>query len=357
MNTLGGHHVPAQPPVGVPATLAQALDPAWLTPALADISGRRRVTCVETIEVLRTVATKVRFTVAFKDDDAKHHFCLKGLLDADEGAARAGPTCVHEGDFYARLAGRLGVRVPECLVVIADREAMQGIIIMRDLIADGARFCSALEPLSADDAAQSLEQIARLHAGRTLLDGAPWVTPRAASLVGMPMMNERVLQDLLDGPRGDNLSPFVRNGSRLYAAMRTFADRDLSRPHFLVHGDAHAGNLFRNREGLGIIDWQLLQRGGWAIDVAYHLCAVLPVELAAREERGLLRHYLGTMRAAGHEMPDDDEAWRQYGEALTYGFFLWALTRRVDPAITHKFVDRLGQAVMRHESFKLLGIS
>ena len=55
-----------------------------------------------------------------------------------------------------------------------------------------------------------------------------------------------------------------------------------ARPQFLVHGDAHAGNIFRTDRGSGLIDWQVLQRGTWAIDVAYHLCAVLPVDLAER---------------------------------------------------------------------------
>ncbi|MFC6435459.1 hypothetical protein ACFQAQ_09885 [Novosphingobium resinovorum] len=30
----------------------------------------------------------------------------------------------------------------------------------------------------------------------------------------------------------------------------------------MIHGDAHAGNVFRTPEGMGVIDWQLLQRGG-----------------------------------------------------------------------------------------------
>ncbi|MFD2135687.1 phosphotransferase [Novosphingobium resinovorum] len=29
----------------------------------------------------------------------------------------------------------------------------------------------------------------------------------------------------------------------------------------MIHGDAHAGNVFRTPEGMGVIDWQLLQRG------------------------------------------------------------------------------------------------
>jgi len=108
---------------------------------------------------------------------------------------------------------------------------------------------------------------------------------------------------------------------------------------------------------MGVIDWQLLQRGGWALDVAYHLNAVLPTEVAEVEERRLLGEYLAMMRARGMEMPDEEQAWSQYREAVIYGYYLWAITRRVDPPIIVQFVDRLGKAVTRHESHALLGIA
>ena len=203
-----------------------------------------------------------------------------------------GSTCVLEGDYYLKLAPQLDVQVPEAVAVVTDREARQSVLIMRDLIAAGGRFCSALEDFTVDDAASSLAQIAKLHAGSGLLATTPWVTPRIASLGRMPHMTAEVLQGLLDGPRGDNLAPAVRSGARLIAGMQALGDKDATRPQFLVHGDAHAGNIFRKSEGSGLIDWQVLQSAGWAVDVAYHLCAVLPVELAEKEERNLLGHYL-----------------------------------------------------------------
>lgn len=336
----------------VPRTLIEALDPAWLTEVLG-----RQVAWSQSLEIIRTVATKVRFEVAFAGSEGTENFCLKGLLDVDEQTARGGATCVLEGDFYAKIAPQVGVRVPECLVTVADREAQQGVILMRDLISDGATFCSALDPFTADDAAQSLEQIAALHAGSHLLEGRDWIRPRAAELARMTYITPETLQDMLDGPRGEGLPGPVRSATRLIDGLRALADRDAARPQFLVHGDAHAGNIFRTSEGMGLIDWQLLQRGGWALDVAYHLCAVLPVETAEREERRLLGHYLSLMRATGRDMPSDEEAWTQYREAVIYGYYLWGITRRVDPPIIVQFVQRLGRAVERHGSHALLGIA
>jgi hypothetical protein len=336
--------------IEVPLTSERALDPEWLSLALGEaVSG------VELVETIKTVATKLRFSADIAGQ-GRQHFCLKGLLDTDAAGRMGGMTCVLEGDFYSKVAPTVGVRVPECLVAVADRDAQQGVIIMRDLIAGGARFCSALEPFTADDAALSLAQLAALHQGSGFLDGAPWIRPRAAELAQMTYVTPEMLQEMMDGPRGEGLPAHVRSAANLIAALRELAERDSARPQFLVHGDSHAGNIFRTPDGAGLIDWQLLQRGGWALDVAYHLCAVLPVELAASEERRLLGVYLEMMRASGAEMPGDEDAWRQYRESVIYGQYLWAITRRVDPPIIVQFNQRLGAAAARHDSHKLLGI-
>ncbi len=76
--------------------------------------------------------------------------------------------------------------------------------------------------------------------------------------------------------------------------------------------------------------------------MAYHIAAVLPVEVAEREERRLLGHYLQLALAQGLDVPDPEEAWAQCRAAAVYGYYLRAITRRVDPAITNVFVARLG---------------
>lgn len=356
-NSNTAQQAPALPQLAVPATLDAALDPAWLGKALASVSGGAKITAVETVEVIKTVATKVRFTVTFEGPAGTQAFCLKGLLDVDEMSRKAGPTCVLEGDFYAKLAPVIDVRVPEAVAVVTDRDTQQSVLLMRDLIAGGARFCSALEAFTTDDAAQSLEQIARLHANSRLLESTPWIRPRAAELARMPHITPEILQDLLDGPRGETLSPAIRNGARLIEAMKALADKSAARPQFLVHGDVHAGNIFRTPEGFGLIDWQVLQRASWALDIAYHIGAVLPVETAEKEERALLAHYLDLGRGLGLTLPDEEDAWLQYREAAIYGFYMWGITRRVAPDITNQFVHRLGSAVTRHDSHRLLNVA
>ena len=335
----------------VPKTVAEVLDPAWLSAALD-----AEVRAAEQVELIRTVATKIRF-LAHMADGSSRALCLKGLLDVDEMTARGGPTMVREADFYGQVGGTVDVRVPQLVRTVIDREAQQAVVIMRDLIADGARFCSALEPFTAQDAAASLDQIARLHAGRSALATMPWIDRRIDQLAEGRYLSVEQLQELLDGPRGKPLPAAVLDADRVIAAMQELARRDALLPQFLVHGDAHAGNIFREARGPGLIDWQLLQSGGWALDLAYHIAAVLPVAVAEVEERALLTHYLAEMRALGCAMPAAEEAWRQYREAPAYGYYLWAITRRVDPAIIQVFFERLGKAVVRHDSFALLRVA
>jgi aminoglycoside phosphotransferase (APT) family kinase protein len=337
-----------------PRTLQQALDPAWLTHALRPVTGGATVTAVETVEVIRTMATKVRFKATWAGGSGA--FCLKAFLDVDEQTSKGGATTITEADFYNELAPRMSVRVPECVATIIDRPGQQGVIIMRDLIVDGARFCTALEPFTADEAAASLDQIARLHARADLLKETPWIGRRIADFARNNFVPQPVLQDLLSGPRGDNLPSRTKDAGVLIEGLKALAARDEPLPQTLVHGDCHAGNIFRTADGPGLIDWQIVQRGGWALDVAYHVCAVLPVELAEAEEWRLLDHYLDVARGHGIETPDRETAREQYRTSVVYGYYLWAITRRVEPAITNLFVDRLGKAVTRHESFRRLGV-
>jgi hypothetical protein len=328
-----------------------------LTLALAPLTGGAAITAVETVEIIRTVATKIRFTAAFDGaPGGKVALCLKALLDVDEQMARGGSVTRLEADFYEKLAPHLPVRRPDCVATVTDPAENFAVVIMRDVIAQGGRFCSALEPFSPEQAAASLEQLALLHAGSTLLDGAPWIKPRLADFVQHAYVPQPLLQEMLNGPRGEGLPARTRDAGILLRALAALAAHDAANPQYLIHGDCHAGNIYRMPQGTGLIDWQIVQRGGWALDIAYHIAAVLPVEVAEREERALLGRYLDIMRGLGHDMPAPEAAWREYRIAVVYGYYLWSITRRVDPAIINLFVNRLGSAVTRHDSLALLGI-
>jgi Ser/Thr protein kinase RdoA (MazF antagonist) len=230
---------------------------------------------------------------------------------------------------------------------------------MDDVVAAGGRFLTALEPYTLEQAAGSLDQLALLHSEHwqgASLDRFSWLRRPLHEMAKTPWLSAAALQELMDGERGIPLQPATKNAERIQNGITALAKLSTGRSECLVHGDAHAGNIFEMSGAPSLIDWQLLQRGPWALDVPYHLAATLRPEDRRAAEQDLLRHYLDRLRAYGVEPPAWEEAWSDYRAYMTYGFFLWAMTRRVAPAITHEFVKRLGLAVTDLGSFELLGV-
>jgi hypothetical protein len=339
-----------------PATLHEVLDPAWLSAMLAPNWPGARVTDVTVVEVLATQATKVRIALTIEGrTDAPRALCIKGVL-TDTGAVPA--ASIVETLFYREAAAALPVTVPPCIHASLDADGVRGVIVMNDLIAAGGSFCTALEPFTPDQAADGLTQLARLHAtswGGVIARPTPWVISFLDRISHQPIMPLAMLQSLLDGPRGARLDPAARDAARLQQALERLAAEVRSGPRCFVHGDAHAGNVYRQADGtLGLVDWQILQTGNWAQDVAYHLAAVLTPEVRRSHERTLLDDYLARLKAAGGPELDREEAWRQYRVAVVYGYYLWSITRKVDADIIEEFVHRLGTAAHDLGSFALL---
>jgi aminoglycoside phosphotransferase (APT) family kinase protein len=335
-----------------PTTLDAALDPAWLSEALA--ARVDRVEVVQKVQVNQKIkATVVRFNAHYVDGGSDA-LCLKGRLDVAEGENRNSQSA-HEARFYTEIAPKISVQRPVCVAAPTNADGTLAILLMQDLITRGARFCTALEPFDAARTKKSLEQLARLHTSPKAIgpnEEIGWLTRRLDWFVSYLPVD--MVQGLLNDPRSEGLPARTIDASLMFKALAALASEDAKRAPVLIHGDCHAGNAFETSEGMGIIDWELLQKGGWSLDVAYHINAVLPVDVAEREERSLLRHYLETARSLGASVPDDEEAWSQYRKSVVYGFMLWAITRTVAPEIIKTFIQRLGGAVTRHETYKLL---
>lgn len=347
-------------PSAAPMELDEVLSARWLQFALSGVRPGGRISSVEVVETQTTVATKVRFTVrwsgAAADDPAASAFCVKAGFGPLSDGHRRGGAFLTEGYFYRDLAAAVPVRVPRCVYAGIDERTRQSVIVMEDLVARGARFLSALEPYSLEQTAQTLGELAKLHAV-----GGNGAGPDRFEWLGSGVVDRfsaarpADLQDLLDGPRGELLPAEIRDADRLGRGIRQLAEVIKGAPSCLVHGDAHAGNLYLTADGRpGLIDWQLFHRGHWALDVAYHLGAVLTVTDRERAERDLVGHYLDRLRSYGAVAPSWDEAWRDYRRALVYGYYLWAITRRVAEPITREFVTRLGLAVAANDSFASL---
>ena len=123
-----------------------------------------------------------------------------------------------------------------------------------------------------------------------------------------------------------------------------------------VHGDAHVGNVFLDGAGRpGLLDWQLVHRGPWYLDVGYHIASSMSVADRRDQENDLLRHYLDRLAAGGVDAPPFDEALDSIRYGILHGFYLWAITVQVDPSITTVLLERLGTAAADHAVLDSIG--
>lgn len=346
-----------RPSLPVPDNLQDVLEPRWLSAALGWRFPDLQVTSVDRGPVVSRVSTNARFRIHSQQDlppDLPAELCVKGYFaDCSDTAAAARSAGVPEALFYRHLADGTGVRTLDCFYSEVDPDTRHGVVITGDVASQGATFLDALSPYTADQVAQSLEQYAILH-GRTWGAGQldePWLAPRLRST--MRARGIREIRGNLEGPIGADVPDEVRDGERLLdaiARLATVLDEVPSR--CLLHGDAHVGNLYLDAsERPCLVDWQLVQRGPWYIDVGYHVACTMNTNERRGSEADLLAHYLDRLRHEAGHTPSWDDAWRSIGMGMMYGFFLWAITLKVAPPITSAMLERLGSAVADHNAY------
>jgi aminoglycoside phosphotransferase (APT) family kinase protein len=334
----------------LPTDVATVLDAAWLSEALDLVGDGDRIVDVQQVGSSRTVAEKVLFTVTVDGAGGRqvHPLCVKAHFADGLNSLRG------EASFYRHMRPVLGVRAPRAYYTAVDDEAGRGLIVMDDIVSLGGRILEAQEPYSLETCRDTLDQLARLHAG-TWGDerwDVDWLAPRVAAMATAYPTD--ALQTLLDDGRGDGVPRDLLDAARLQAAMLRFAERA---PTCVVHGDTHSGNAYLDAEGRACwLDWQVVQRGHWSLDVSYHLGTVLSTEDRRAHERDLVAHYVEALAAHGAPPPSFDSAWESYTLGFTWGFFLWTITRISSRAVVLLHFPRLAAALDDHDTFNRLGV-
>ena len=341
-----------------PNDLSEVLSPAWLSHALQGAFPGVVVGDVDEVESLESTARKVRIRVSYQetaDQYAPTAFCIKGYFNPEY--VQFGYTGIHEVHFYDRLAARVPILVPTARYTGIEPESQHGLVLMDDIVANGGEFFDQLSWYDAVTAQTSVRELAGLHARfwGDALSAEEWLAPKIRRFPGY--ISDETLDELLRGRRAEGFPESMRDAVRLKAGMFALADRYAGKPRTLLHADLHLGNLYRSADGrIGFIDWQNYEFGHWSMDVAYHLATALQPSERAERERSLLEFYLAQLAEQGGPVMTLDEAWEDYRAALLYGYFLWGITRRVEPRITEELTQRLGHAVLDHDSLEVLGV-
>jgi hypothetical protein len=336
------------------------LSPAWLSEALKRGGYPTTVKAVELVEEIGYSAISLRLKATYAAPipaGLQEELCIKGLFGALHKEYTENGVMIAEAKFYDLCAPEIGMFTPRTFYNGYSEETRNGVMIMEDLCARGVKFYNGLHEFTAANVAQSLSELARLHAWswHVAEDTHPWVRNQLFSFANQGALQERMIT-MMQGERSEDLPAGYRDGKRLAAAMGALAERHKDLPRNFLHGDTHSGNVFDIGGTLGFLDWQIFQRGNWSRDVAYHISALLPVEVRRANEVELLKGYLAKLAEFGGKPPSWEEAWTQYREAMPYGFYLWAVTQRVPAPIIRANVKRLGTAAADHGAYEMLGV-
>lgn len=351
--------------VPVPDSLEQALSPQWLTAALQERFPGVEVSAVVPGPVVDRISTNARFVIQCADAvpvGLAPALCVKGYFnEIGRAACYVGAP---EAGFYRDLAAASKVRTLKSVYADIDPATRHGVIITEDVVAQGGTFLDGNSPHTPDQTAQTLAEFARLHAATWIDPGwatAEWLAPRLGGVLDVwgPSATTDIISANFDGPNGQRVPHEVRDAQRLVDAYRrlmalTTAEAE-TKPWCVIHGDAHVGNLFVDAAGgASLVDWQLVQRGMWYLDVGYHIASTLTVEDRRCAEKDLLRHYLDALASRGVTPPPWDEAWRAITFGMVHGFFLWGITTKMQPAIIATLLHRLGTAAADHNALSVL---
>jgi hypothetical protein len=359
---LQHHHQPSRQDVPVPGTLDELLSPAWLSLALGREFPGITVTGVARGPLVSRVSMNLRFRIECEGgipDGLSPDLCAKCYFNDNGWPGRR--TGIIEASFYRDLAPRTGVRTLRSRYADVHPDTGHGIIITEDVIAQGGTFLDGRSPYTPDQAADGLRQLALLHAatwGDPMAQDAPWLAPRAQARTAHRGIAQ-IRANFESADLGPGVPAEVRDAERLHAAFCDLAalTSDTS-PWTVLHGDAHIGNFFLDGAGRpSLLDWQLVQRGPWYLDVGYHLASALSVEDRRAHEDELIGHYLRELQAASEArgttitVPTADEARLGYRLGILYGFWHWGITLLVDRPITAAMLHRLGTAAADHDAY------
>ena len=305
------------------------ITPGWMTTALG---SHHAGAVVDTVRV------------ALRDDGTNKRARLELTYSAGSGPATVFAKAVDpdHAELVALTSGlyhepRLfssGVALPldhpTVYAALIDEERSDFLIVMEDVVARGADPRDSTRPMTVEQAANGVRGLARLHSAfwGDRLTGDPaldWVEPFVA-FEGMQYAPLHIARERL----GDTVSAeilaltgeqlFIDIWARYIATLTTTSQT-------LLHGDPHIGNTYvLPGDDVGFLDWQMVRRGNWSLDLGYFLQGALTIEDRRSSEGELLEDYRAALTLPASEMPSPDEVLLRYRASVAHGLAIWMAT-------------------------------
>lgn len=329
-----GSHFP------LPVTLEE-ITPEWLTTALQVRQPGVTVRGVEIVDMVRGTTTKIRLRLdldeAGKAAGLPEIMILKGGFEPHSRAVGMDQMFEREARAYRDVFPAMHLPHPDCYFADYDGERKQGIILMEDLFARGATFCTVLRPQTFDEIALRLRVLARFHAqswdSPELAPGGKWGDLFGFFDIMQPFYEHYMLPEnwnrFVAAPRGASSSVRFHDADWVKASWAKMTQFAAGLPQCVVHGDMHLGNLYVYSDGSpGFFD-SLASTAPGIWEVSYHISGSLDAADRKRWEGPLVQIYLDELATHGVKVPSFDEAMHWYTVMLLYGHFIF-MTNEVE---------------------------
>lgn len=277
------------------------------------------------------------------------------------------PLYANEVRFYEDLRQELPLEIPQTLGAVYDHTTHCFILLLEDLTVRGAEFPNVLRKNTVAEIKSILDVVAGIHARY-------WQSPRFdTDLANLETHVTGPLNDFMIGlvpltiQHEVDISPYKQElmslmnttCDEMLAGLKAVQKHQATLPQTLLHGDTHSGNTYLMPDGSGgLLDFQLMVRGYCMHDISYLITTFLPIEVRRKEERELIKYYLGKLAEGGVANPPSfEQAWDEYRRTLVWGVYIgWMTTNEVNYGWEIQTVNllRLTTAYMDHGTAKLV---
>jgi Ecdysteroid kinase-like family len=309
------------------------IDTGWFRRILAG-KGPGPVQQAKVLEVKKGTATKIRCEITYRTEKSDVTETLWVKTGFEDHSHTIGTDLVYAGEvfYYQNVAHRYATRTPECLYAAYEPDTGNSVLVLKDMLALGARFMEPVETMSPEMTKEALRGIARYQASSwrdsfltdtpLLAKGGTWITSNVNGWIFSP--ENYAVQS--SRPRFKFLPAALRDQQLLLRTHEALESDWWTRdPYCVAHGDAHVGQAYVLPGGeVRLIDWQLVLKASWAYDYSYFMISSLSIADRRHVEQDMLRFHLDELAAQGVDPPDFDTAWLEYRANAFHGIS-WAL--------------------------------
>lgn len=291
----------------------------WLTHVLRHDGAIGDATAVTGFDA-RTIGTgqvgaNIRYTLTYDGEPGPSSIVCKFASRDPMSAAAGVSTLTYETEvaFYRDLADRVAISRPHCFWADIESGTAEVVLVLEDLApadqADQIAGCTITQ------AALAIDEAAALHGScwdDPILRELPWLD---RAHLDLPTVLPPMWAAFAERYEATLAPTTLAEGRRLIASVEAMST---NRPpaRTAVHGDFRLDNmLFASASGgrpITVVDWQTVQRGAGAADVAYFLGSAFEPDVRRSCERELVERYHAGLEARGVAGYSFDQCWDDY---------------------------------------------